>query len=248
MAHHSMLDSARNALAPFVAVLVALTGCASEGGAPPAVTATITGSDGSTEVQSGTWDEVFWEGYTELPSFVVDGHEATDPAEVLDAERVELAMADGTTLVLGRVDGELTMLEGPADNVGRELFVTFGEGSMIIRGPDGMAEVHLEAANAERVRSYLGRCAIELLGGHAGLDGVEGGRDLVTLGIIGVVVVGISYVACLTGGQAICLGMADRSCNRHGGTRRARMICGAGFDFEGQLQLGSHCAFECRRR
>lgn len=215
---------------------------------PAPLTATIVGSDGSTTTSTGSWDEVFWAGYTEMPTFVVDGHEVEDPAHVLSGERIELAMADGSTLVLGRVDGALTMLEGPEENVGRDLRVTFGESSMIIEGPDGVAEVHLAAENAERVRSYLGRCAIELLGGYAGLDGVEQGRDLVTLGIVGIVAVSLAYGTCITAGQAICLSEAERACRRFNGVRRAKMICGAGFDFEGRIQLGSHCAYECRQR
>lgn len=246
-ASHSLTQARRAGIAT-LCLAIAMSACANEGSAPPALTATIVGSDGTTSVESGTWDEVFWEGYAELPPFMVDGREVTDPAEVLDAERVELAMADGSTLVLGRVDGSLTMLEGPEESVGRELFVTFDDNSMIINGPDGAAEVHLEAANAARVRSYLGRCVIELLGGYTGLDGVETGRDLIVLGIVGIVAVSVSYITCVTAGTALCTSAANSACRRFGGVRRAKMICGAGFDYEGRLQLGSHCAYECRRR
>jgi hypothetical protein len=225
-----------------------LTGCATDdeapASAPAALTATVVGLDGTTQTVSGAWDDIFPAGYATLPTFMVDGRPTTDTAAVLDAQRVELMRPDGSRLVIGRVDGRLTMIEGPADNVGRQVRVRFTDSSMFVAGPDGEAEVRLSATNTARLRSYLGRCAIDLLGGHAGLAGVEQGREPVTI-ITALTALGITAIAACITGQTVCSNHAATLCRGRSGRVCSRQICGVGVDFRGRVRFGMECIVKC---
>jgi hypothetical protein len=62
--------------------------------------------------------------------------------------------------------------------------------------------------------------------------------------VVVLVIAGISYITCLTGGQAICGNNAANLCGDRGADEY-NMICGAGYDVEGHFHLGFECSFRC---
>lgn len=184
-----------------------------------------------------------------LPAYLADGEESTDPGRVLTADRSELALATGEILVIQHEGNVLSRLE-PAQiegvpNVTVELTPAMDE--LYVTGDEGTTVIEIDGDLDEATRAQVaGTLAVGLLGGHAGLDGqIETPQcEFFCFATIVAVTVAMSYVTCVTVGQAICGDIAVRACRR--GVRNSAMICGAGFDAQGSFRLGFECTYVCR--
>ena len=78
-----------------------------------------------------------------------------------------------------------------------------------------------------------------------GLLGADTGSDAkADFGATAVIALTITYVTCITAGQAMCSETAQKNCRA--GVEEYKMICGAGYDVAGSFRLGFSCTFDCK--
>jgi hypothetical protein len=165
-----------------------------------------------------------------VPSYRVDGAVTTDPSRLLHGTRLELPLPDhGGTLVATRTGNQL---HTDALDVSWNTDLTalaVGDITIDIQGVD--------AGDRERL---AGRLIETFVGADTGSTDLKADGGL-TIAII----LAVSYIGCLTGGNVVCGDVAKNTCSSSG-VDEYKMICGAGFDVEGSFKLGMSCSFRCK--
>jgi hypothetical protein len=166
--------------------------------------------------------------------FEADGRPTRELDDLLVAGTLRLpAPADQPAVVAHREGRTLLREDG-------RLGVTWNQelDHLEIRGEDSL-QVDLEGVPDALLRAkILSRLAASLLG--ANLDAEPGSADVATAIVVAL---SISYVTCVTAGQAICSRVADSGCQA--AAFEYNMICGAGYDVASRFHLGFHCSYRC---
>jgi hypothetical protein len=190
----------------------------------------IVAPDGSEVIEHSTREDLLTPA---LPiAFRADGVIATDAARLFDAQTLELRDPTGNWF--------------PVDHMGNTLIrdgvtVTWDGAFNTVTARTGEAATSMTveglSSDMERAR-VLGRLAMGLLGADTGSDAKA------DFGATAVIALTVTYVTCITAGQAMCSETAARNCRS--GVEEYKMICGAGYDVAGSFRLGFSCTFDCK--
>lgn len=173
-----------------------------------------------------------------VPAYHVDGIVTTDPSRLLTGTQLELPLPDDAgTLVATRVDNTLY-----AD--GLEVTWNTDRTSLQVTTAAGAIAIDIAGVDAGRDRDRLaGRLIETFVGADTGSSVLADGKA--DGGVTIAIIVAVSYIACVTGGNAVCGNVASDTCASTG-VDEYKMICGAGFDVEGSFKLGMTCSFRCK--
>ncbi len=190
----------------------------------------IVAPDGSEVVEHSTREEL---ASPSLPiAFRADGAVVTDPADLFTADSLELRDPTGNWFA---VDHTGNALVGPA------VTVTWDDSFTTVTAhvDDSETSMTVTGISDRLLRArVIGRLAMGLLGADTGSDAKA------DFGATAVIALAITYVTCITAGQAMCSDTAARNCRN--GTNDYKMICGAGYDVAGSFRLGFSCTFDCK--
>lgn len=217
---------------------------------------TVTTPDGTVTEEVLPFDDVVGPALAGLPSFQVDGKETTDPRQILSGERAELVLLDGQTLVIERQGDTLTRV-APAFPEDHEfpgaVHLLPDRYGLEVEGPGGSSWVELAGIDDESLREQvMAYTAIRMLGAQMGLRGeretaqIDPGTVTIALAAIFTFGAVISYTTCVFAGTSQCGKYANAHCPGGANDVEFTTICGAGFDLQGNFQLGYHCSYRCR--
>jgi hypothetical protein len=203
----------------------------------PDVELTMQAPDGTTRMQTVPWKELVPAALAPTKPFVVDGEAAHQAARIFTGTTATLTGADGLDVHVQRDGRRLRRDDQPVTVVWDEDFTELvvdadGERSRLALG--GMA---LASERAD----VLAHLAAGFLGAE-----LEPAADLEPqyLGVAILVTLGVSYGACITGGQLLCAQTARQTCRN--GVSEFAVVCGAGTDVDGRFQIGFKCSFHCK--
>lgn len=181
-------------------------------------------------------------------TILADGVLSRDPTVVFDAADLRILLTDGEELHLARA-GDSLRGPDPADPARPAHTVRWSPDYSLLtfETVDGLHQISLEGdLSAGDRQRWAATVAIDGLGGH-GRTG--SGPQPVAAAAVVVVALGIiaaaSYVACVALGPGVCGDQAEKGCGA-GKVDESKAICGAGFDVNGDFQLGFQCSYRCK--
>jgi len=193
-------------------------------------------SAGGVDRHTLSGDELAAAVETPVPAYHVDGAVTTDPSRLLRGTELALPLAGGAGTLLATRTGNTLHTDGLDVTWNAELT------NLAVTTPDGEIAIdvaHVAAADRPRL---AGRLIETFVGADTGGDLTADGKA--DGGITIAIIVAVSYISCLTGGNLVCGNVAANACSN--GVDEYKMICGAGFDVEGSFKLGMTCSFRCK--
>ena len=229
--------------ATLFALVVASAACdPNEDPSSPLVRVTMEMPDGQQSTEEGLYEEMVLPTVDGFRGYVVDGSPTKDPAAMLLGTEVSLAGPTDEPFVLV-ADGDRTLLvQGTEPPVTMSWSESFHDLEVGTEGSSIGVEIEGIEDPAARAQFAAATGAL-LLGADAVLTDQK--TDFgITVGVIALAGIA-SIVACNLEGTRTCGEQSAVACGA-GNVSRIRTICGMGFDFQGNLQLGMQCCFECQ--
>ena len=241
-----MISELRNirgiGLATIVAFAPIAVGCIEQNpGGENRVSIAITGPDGQLEDWDVTEDELI--GQIGELEFVADGETTINPAELFTATELEVRVSKNEVVTLERHGNRLYVADpsaaGPAyvewSSDFTVLSVAVDEANLATISIDGFTDPEL-------LEMYVGSLVLAVLTGARGPGDQPKMADKI------VIMLGLSFLACIAFGGLMCKETAIDNCASQGlVVAHYHQNCGASYG-GGQLELGFTCRFSCQEK
>lgn len=182
-----------------------------------------------------------------LPGVTADGVEDPDALALFEADEFHATFAaDGSDLIVERHGNTLHRVWPAAEDGANALSVRWNEtlDTLFINVGSERHVLQLEGVADPLARArHLARLALLTLGGTFDYElAPEKSLTAIIFGIVALAAI-TSYTVCMLEGADRCLDQAQALCPN--GVKETKVICGSGFDLEGQFQLGYNCSYSC---